>query len=376
MPLPRHLLKSRKAALRLTMVGLTMDPMVVFTRATTARYFDQTYTMQTAASGAARFDWDVNHNPLGLFMEEARTNLCLRSDAPNNASWTKTNTTGTANTDTGPDGTLDYGSLTASAANGTITQAITVVNGSTYVFSIDLKRKTGTGTINISTDGGTTWNAVAVSSTLTRFTQTQVASSTTMTVGVQIVTNGDAVVFGGAQLELGAFVTSRLSTAGSTTVRNRDQAAIALPMPFFPTTMGLAYYIEVQPVNFVAGIRLAGVSDGTPSNEILLTADATGIVTLAWAVNGTTVTLASTGFALSAGIVNKVAASVSPGNLLLAVNGTVFAFALHTADAFAQKVAYTSFDLGISTTGGVLYLRGVRAWRNPLSREHLSALTQ
>ena len=51
-----------------------LDPRITFTRASTGTYVGANGLIQTAASGAARFD----HNPT---TEEARTNLVLRSDA-------------------------------------------------------------------------------------------------------------------------------------------------------------------------------------------------------------------------------------------------------------------------------------------------------
>jgi hypothetical protein len=63
--------------------------------------------LETAASGAARFD----HNPttfesLGLLIEEQRTNLLTYSEEFNNAAWTKTRSSITANTIVAPSGAL------------------------------------------------------------------------------------------------------------------------------------------------------------------------------------------------------------------------------------------------------------------------------
>ena len=66
----------------------TLPSGVVFTRASTATYFDSTGTMQTAATNAPR--WDYNPSTLalnGLLLEEARTNLCLQSAAIGTAPW-------------------------------------------------------------------------------------------------------------------------------------------------------------------------------------------------------------------------------------------------------------------------------------------------
>jgi hypothetical protein len=371
---PFDLLKSRKAALRLNLLGPTLDAMAVFTRSSIATCFSPAGVMTTVASGAVRFDWDpVALTPNGLFMEEGRVNLCLRSDAPGNASWTKANITGTSNSQTGPDGTVDYGSITASLANGTILQTITVVNGTTYQFSVDFKRLVGTGSIQITTDNGVTWNTVAVTSTLTRFTQQQVAAGTTMIVGVRIVTNADSVVMGGAMLEAGAFATSRIPTAGSTVTRNRDQVSIALPAPYIGNTPSAAFAVEIKPINFVASMQVAHLSDGTTSNGFTLTTDASGNLTATFLVNLAGYTI--TGPLLVAGSVYKIAMSAGQNGGFLAVNGAIYQ---PTGGIVIRQpaVQYTALDLGIDGNGGVMYLRGLRTWRNLVLREHLSVATQ
>jgi hypothetical protein len=65
-----------------------LDPRVTFTRASTATFVGSNGLIQTAASGAARFD----HNPetgesLGLLVEEARTNNVLYSNGMNASVW-------------------------------------------------------------------------------------------------------------------------------------------------------------------------------------------------------------------------------------------------------------------------------------------------
>src|SRR5690349_553417 len=64
-------------ALDLNFLSGTLDPRISFSRAAgLATYFDATGTLQTAANGAPRFDYDpVSHFLSGLLIEEARTNL-------------------------------------------------------------------------------------------------------------------------------------------------------------------------------------------------------------------------------------------------------------------------------------------------------------
>ena len=149
----------------------------------------------------------------GFMIEEAGTNLIPASNNPTDATWTKTNITASA-ADAGsssPDGTATVPSLTASSANGTFLLA-SAVTGQTY--SVWLKRKTGTGNIQITADGGTTYTTFAPDSTWRRFSVS--ASSASQKCGIKIVTNGDAVYVYGNQYEDKAYYTSYIpTTAGA-----------------------------------------------------------------------------------------------------------------------------------------------------------------
>ena len=115
-------------------------------------------------------------------------NLLTYSEDTSNAAWAATNVT-KASTDT----------LTASAANGTVLQSYTATAGD-YVFSVDLKRKTGTGTIQIAADSGT-YTTVTLSNDWQRFSVGQTVAAGAKTAGIKIVTDTDAVYFRKAQLQ-------------------------------------------------------------------------------------------------------------------------------------------------------------------------------
>ena len=64
----------------------TLPSGVTFTRASTATYFDSTGTMQTAVSGAPRWDYDPAAKTLrGLLLEEARSNVVVPKASPRRA---------------------------------------------------------------------------------------------------------------------------------------------------------------------------------------------------------------------------------------------------------------------------------------------------
>lgn len=99
--------------------------------------------LQTAASGAARFD----HNPvtgesLGLLIEEQRTNLFTYGQGFDNAAWTKTDATVVSGAAVAPDGAATAFKLipnAVSTAYHRISQAYSAANNTAYIFSIYAK---------------------------------------------------------------------------------------------------------------------------------------------------------------------------------------------------------------------------------------------
>lgn len=160
------------------LVSRTFDQLIDFTRTSAGTYVN--------SSG------NIVNTP-------ASVNLLTYTQEFDNAAWTKSNITVTANSDTGNDGTTTADTLTAGAANATALRSFTA-SAVAYTFSVYLKRKTGTGNIQITVDG-TTYSTVTVTSTLTRFSTTLTPSAGTRTAGIRIVTSGDEVYAWGAQLE-------------------------------------------------------------------------------------------------------------------------------------------------------------------------------
>lgn len=97
-----------------------LDPRITFTRSTTAKYYD------------------------GKTVHKAEENLLIRSEEFDNADWTKTNTTVTANTQVNPFGQSTSETLTETVANAThgVYQTIGIVTGTSYTFSVYAKYST------------------------------------------------------------------------------------------------------------------------------------------------------------------------------------------------------------------------------------------
>jgi hypothetical protein len=222
--------------------------------AVTYQTLPSTY-VQTVASAyyGPRFDYDpVTLGPLGLLMEEQRSNLLFYSAEFDNAAWVKTGSTITANATTSPDGTVNAEKLvdnTSATTQHRVQQAVTTLSGVSYTYSVYLKagerttvrvRSVGTatfadctvnliaGTISVVTGTATITNA---GGGWYRVSVIGAADSTTTTCYVNLMDAGSITYTGdgvsgaflyGAQLEAGAFATSYIPTVASTVTRAVD----------------------------------------------------------------------------------------------------------------------------------------------------------
>jgi hypothetical protein len=173
-----------------------VDPRVTFTRATTATYYGMDGLIKHAVLNEPRFDYDpVTKQPLGLLLEEQRSNLLNLSESLAAAGgiqndWTATNLTRTSTNNISPDGNPTALLLTASAANGTIISNAAIGSSGPRTLSVFLKRVTGNGSIQYTTNNGSTWTTQAITNQWVRYTFP--ATTGNQQVGFRVTTVGDA----------------------------------------------------------------------------------------------------------------------------------------------------------------------------------------
>jgi hypothetical protein len=160
----------------------TLDPRVTHTRQSSATYVDGDGVIRTAV-----------------------TNLLLRSEEFDNASWTKFNSAATPNTSQAPDGTLtaDYFNATnPSASFSSLSQAVSVEPGKSYTVSIYAKAGERS-SISLQVFGNSTTYIDAVGSTTldgdwVRLSKT-IDSASYTSLQMRILFSGSAVTWSGTQ---------------------------------------------------------------------------------------------------------------------------------------------------------------------------------
>ena len=197
------------------------------TRNTTATRLNDAGALESVASGIPRLDYYTSGGVTGcpaLLVEPAATNLALHSRDLTNAVWSGTNVTAAKNA-VGADGVASGATtLTATAASGTVLQALSHASQS-RVFSAYVRRVTGTGAIQMTTNGGTNWSTVTISSL---YTQVACAAQTVAsgTVGFRMAVSGDVIEVDFTQGEVGPVATSPIPTTAGTGSRSADAISV------------------------------------------------------------------------------------------------------------------------------------------------------
>jgi hypothetical protein len=297
----------------------------------------------------------------GALIEGARTNLALQSEVFK-TTWAATTVTIVDDSTVAPDGTSTADQLQATGANSTLLQSVTGTVAD-YTFSVYLKRKDGTGAVQVRSDN-TTWVACTINaSTWTRCTDTRTLTVAAYTPGIRIVTSGDNVYAWGGQMEAGAFASSYIPTVAAAMTRNFD-------LLYFTATGNLS--------GTVGTVSMTVDTQEFSSPGIMIYTDATAYVVANWAG----VLASYDGTELLSGPVWNTNAST---RVAVSWDNTASECKL-AKDGGAATV--TGFD-GLFTTGenislgqggGVSFMWGhlkdVRIWNRSFSDSELQAITQ
>lgn len=120
-----------------------LDSRLLMIRNARATYYTEQGLLATADLNEARFDHDpITGTPLGLLIEESRTNLLQRSEEPSNTYWTKINLVVEGPLEISPDGTANAELVVENdnLAQHFISRSLTVnMTSALYSFSVFIK---------------------------------------------------------------------------------------------------------------------------------------------------------------------------------------------------------------------------------------------
>ena len=372
------------------------------------------YPTTSAAYYGPRLTYDpVTHAALGLLVEEQRTNLLTYSDQLDNAAWTKTNATVTADATAGPDGLVTADKLVDSAATGlhALSVIATITAGASYTLSMFLKPAeysrgrlyfgsgangfqvdfdlSGGGSVSGGTALGTgTYTSATITAVANGFYRVAVsgivdASSTSGTLycymhnGASVSYTGvvgNGMYFGGRQLEAGAFATSYIPTGAASATRAADVVTCtgSAFSSWFNATEGTLVVEGVMPnanIGTAAVMNMVYIGDGPGNGYIKVYQYETYFGAAirhggAWQAD-----ISST---KTAGAVEKLAIAWAVNDAAVAIRGAI----VGTDATVAIPTGVDRLTLGTGTPSAVAYtIKRVRYWRKRLTNAQLQALT-
>lgn len=357
--------------------------------------------LRTADNNEPRLEYDAYGQPLGLLIEEQRSNLLQQSEAFDNAYWGKVGIATSPSGAVSPDGLGNAISLFAIGTGGAYVARSNLGSaGQGYTASVFAKAGTHD-IIRISnqssgTSGG--WFDLTNGTTLTengannksfiqyvgngwykcsRYFDSWVNTNNALLFGVSASdgstqsTVGDTVSLWGAQLEQGAFPTSYIPTSGSTVTRNADIPSLPIERFSYNDTQGTLFAeFEHNAVNSSASFL---VSDNTLNNRIQLTSRQTGTsgATAFISASGTTQTAFSTSYNFIAG--NKSTLAYKLNDCATTMNGYSV-----NADTSVTIPTVTTVYIGNINSGAKIngHVKRIQYFPKRLSNDELVELTK
>lgn len=393
--------------------------LVAFTRSSAASYFDADGVLQGVAADVPRFDHEpATGAPLGLLVEESRTNDLTYSDDFTNAVWLTGGLSSVVTADTGvsPDGTANADTLSVDVLGGTSTIVgmaanISVSTSTTYTASVFAKADQSDfiaiGTVSLTTpvngfvwfdlvngtvgasdtgytgaiqDCGNGWYRCSVT-----FTTDAADTSGQLRIylgnadgGSSMTRDGtSSVLIYGAQLEAGAFATSYIPTAGGTVTRAADLPKVAAAaMPYSPVGMSFALegamtYADSGSISEVEFFNWYLDSSNYTSARLRTDGAKQGQVDIRQAETVSPTSISAGGDYVPGALVPfNIASRHGQSFIQGASNGVAFSQD-STPTAFADLSA-TDFDLAANFNG---HLKRFRVWGEAISTAMIEAAT-
>lgn len=401
---------SQTFALNLDFTTGTLDSRITFTRATTATYYNSSGVLSTAASGAARFDYDPSTLVAkGLLIEEARTNLCKQSEDLTVTPWdvASPSVVRTSNVYVGPDGATTMDELKTSAATGQFyiaTSGYISTSAAAYTLTAYVKYVSNQWIVFWYDDGTTVFKAsfdvlngvTGLTSGVTSSNITQISSGVyriqmvfTAAVGaagaiyigmnnadsVSIVswtgTGAEKVGVWGAQLEAGAFPTSYIPTTSAAVTRNADVAVMTGTnfSDWFNATEG-TFYVEADCPGVAAVAFILDANNGGATETIKTYLATTSLIYKVVTASTTQVNI--TAATITANTAFKIAYCYKLDDFAISFNGGA-----SSTDTLGTPPTVNKLGIGNSSSDSYLngHIKSIKFFNTRKSNADLVSLT-
>lgn len=324
----------------------------------------------TEATGAS-----LTLTAAGISVFGAATHIALHNRDLTNAAWVKGATATVAKDQTGADGVANSASrITAGAvlATNTVLQTVTLASSSRSQEAY-IKRLVGTGTVEMTTDNGTSWINItsSITASWTRI-RIPVQTVTNPVFGFRLTTNADAIAVD--------YVTNTsvvdapvIQTAGAAVTVNADVITATQPAGM---TEGTLYVRAIGPVGPQDYRAFMQIDDGTNNERAVLFANITDAKSSYIITDGGASQVSDlAGPAWTAGVSGRAAGRYKLNDSNSAFNGTA-----RTADTSCTMPTTTTIRIG-STLGAGLesantVLQYTALYRRGFSDAELVSLTQ
>jgi hypothetical protein len=356
-----------------------------------------------------RLDYSLGSCP-NILLEPQRTNLALRSEEFNDATWVKNAASVTANATTSPSGIANADTLTGdgSSAVHSIQQNASFTLNAAYSISFYVKKSTnnfaqiytfnGTGgqfanfDINSGVVGtlGTTFGTAPTSSITSVgngwyrctmiFTAALTASSgfgialvsSSTSARLEANTLSTSVFLWGAQLEAGAYATSYIPTTSASVTRNQDVISKTGISSLIGQTEGTMFVDFIYDHSGTAAAEAISISDGTSANRIFLG----NVFSSTFSATVTTSSFAqftsATSYSLVVGQRYKVAIAYKANDFAFYVNGVQISSGTSGSVPATSRLA---FDSGSGSSNFYKPTNAIALWKTRLTNAQLAALT-
>jgi len=369
------------------------------------------YQMTETRLNIPRLDYSLGSCP-NILLEPQRTNLALRSEEFDNASWTKTAVSVAANSTISPSGLSNADTMTGDGTSNQhfVSQTNSFTLGVSYTLSVYLKKGTNNfaqlyafstiggmfanfdlnngvvGTLGTTTGSNPTSSITSVGNGWYRCAITFVPTITSVSgFAIMPVTSASAaraetntlstsVFLWGAQLEAGAYPTSYIPTTSASVTRNIDVVQKTGVSSLIGQTQGTLYgQLHIGASDSSSTVRMiASLSNGTVNNRIEIyrfnnTIQYDNVVGGAIQFSGSVATITSFNTTM------RIAIKYSLNSVKFFINGV-----LVNTDTTALIPACSQINIGTNYAGSVAFggfINSMALFPTPLTDTQCIALT-